>query len=141
MAFYSDPQFRVEVFMPFAFAASLGTATASATNGILGADVVPMPKFVQRSQVKNIRMRCTVIPDAGSTAVKVSFLNGTNTFGTAVITTATADQWIDATITSAAHAVFADDGEIKVNVSGTATASADANGSFDFWVNYRNLFD
>ena len=141
MSFYSDPQFRVEMLIPCAFAASLGTATASATNGINGADVVPMPKFVQRSQVKNIRMRCTTGPDTGSTAVKVSFLNGTNTFGTAVITTATVDQWIDATITSVPNSIFADNGEIKVNVTGTATASADANGAFDFWVVVQNLFD
>lgn len=142
MAFYADPQFQVEQLIPVAFAVSFGTATASAATGINEADCVPsMPKFIQRTQVKNIRLRCTVIPDAGSTAVKASFMNGTATFGTAILTTATADQFIDATITSVANSVFADDGQVVVKLTGTATASADANGTYDVWMVVQNLYD
>lgn len=141
MAFYTDPQFQVEQLIPVALAVSFGTATASAATGINEADCVPnMPKFIQRTQVTGGRLRCTVIPDAGSTGVKASFMNGTATFGTAVLTTATADQFIDVVITTAANAVFAADGQVVVKLNGTATASADVNGTYDVWLVVKTLY-
>jgi hypothetical protein len=60
--------------------------------------------------------------------------------GTAVLTTATADQHIDVTITTAANNVIAADAQLLVGITGTATASADVNGSWDVWAEVQEEF-
>lgn len=101
--------------------------------------VAQLPKFIRKSQVNAIRLRCTTIPNAAATALKLSFLNGTDTFGTAVITTATADQVIDVTIDTD-YNVFAADGQPTVSISGTATATNDSVGDFDIWAEVQEEF-
>jgi len=139
MAFYPDPQYNVAVFVPLAFAASFGTATASSATGCNGTAVASLPPFPKKVTVTAVKLRCTTIPDTGSTGVRAVFLNGTSTFATVTLTTATASQWLTGTVT-AANAVLTADTSPTVNVVGTATASADANGSYDIWFEYEATY-
>jgi hypothetical protein len=133
---YSDQKFYTRQYGAVAFAADLGTATGATINK---ADAAQLPKFKRRTEITAIRLRCTTIPNAAATSLKLSFLNGTNTFGTAIVTTATADQWVDGVITSAANAKIAADGEPTVTVTGTATASGDSLGDFDIYFERNEL--
>ena len=129
---YSDPKFQIAYERIVLQATSFGTATAASAVGCdldLSA-VAILPKFIRRVEVKAIRVRCTVIPDAGSTAVKLHFLNGTSTFGVVTLTTATAGQWIDGTVT-ASNAIIAANDQPTCKTTGTATASADAMGTYE----------
>lgn len=138
---YSDQKFYSRVLIPAGFALSFGTATnatsvAAATTGVL-------TKFKRKISISAIRLRCTTIPNASATVLKASFLNGTSTFGTAVLTTATATtggQWLDGVITSAANAVLAADTQPTITSSGTFTASGDAIGSYDVYFEVTEQF-
>jgi len=61
-------------------------------------------------------------------------MNGTDTFGTVVLTTAAVGSENDVTVTTAANGTFAAAGEMTINLTGTSTASGDANGSYDVFV-------
>lgn len=137
---YSDPKFAARYFVPFVHAVSFGTSTASATDGHNLSDVCAgLPVFKRRCKITAWKLRCTTIPDAGSTAVKAHLMNGTDTVGTAVLTTATADQWIDGSVT-AANSTFTASAEVKMNLTGTSTASGDANGSWDVYFEVQELY-
>ena len=134
---YSDQKYQTRVDIREGSAVSFGTATAS--GAIASTDVANMKKFKRRTQVNSIRLHVTTIPNAASTALIASFLNGTNTFGTAVLTTAASDAYVDVTITTASNAIFAAADEMKVNIAGTATASAAAIGAYDIWMEVQEL--
>ena len=136
---YSDGKFQARVMNLVSPSTSWGTSTASSATGHNTTGVVVLPKFIRATEVGAIRMRCTVIPDAGSTAVKANFLNGTNTFGVVTLTTATAQAQLDGVMT-AANASFAADGQPTVNLVGTATATADASGSWEIWFENKENF-
>lgn len=136
---YSDQKFYTRVMSLISAPVSWGTATASATDGHDITDQTPvLPKFFRRTAVGAIRMRCTVIPNAASTAVKAHFLNGTSTFGVVTLTTATAGQILDGTVTSS-NGTFTASGQPTVKLTGTATASAAANGSWEVWFETTEL--
>ena len=135
---YSNSEFQVRVDVREGSAVSFGTATAS--GAVASTDVANMKKFKRRTKVNSIRLHVTTIPNAASTALVASFLNGTNTFGTAVLTTAALDAYVDVTITTASNAIFAAADEMKINVSGTATASAAALGAYDIWIEQQEQF-
>lgn len=138
MPTYSDQKYYSRVFVPAGFAVDFGTATATVD---ASTDVAAtLPKFKRRTQINAVRLRCTTIPNANSTVLLANFVNGTNTFGTAVITTAAADGFVDGVITSAANAIFAADGQPKVNMAGTHTASGVDQGDFDIWFEVQELF-
>jgi hypothetical protein len=138
---YSDQKFHSRPLQLWGQAVSFGTATASATDGILVTDAAPsLPKMIRKTQINSLRLRCSVIPDTGSDVVVATFNVGGAEFGTAVLTTATADQHIDVTITTASNNVIAADGQLIVGVTGTATASADVNGSYDVWAEVQEEF-
>jgi len=137
---YSDQKFYARPLLQIAQAASFGTSTAGDSTGHDLSDVYTgLPKFVRRSKVNAIRVRCTTIPDAGSTAVVVNFTNGTDILGAVTVTTATAGQFLDCTMTPA-NSTFAADGQLTVDMTGTSTASGDANGSYDIWAEIQELF-
>lgn len=137
---YSDAKYDARVFHRVASAVSFGTATASSATGHDLSDVCAgLPVFPRRSTVSGFKLRCTTIPDTGSTAVVAQLMNGTTTVGTAVLTTATADQWLTGVVT-AANSTFAAADEAKINLTGTATASADANGAYDVWFEVSEAF-
>ena len=136
---YTDAKFNVRQITRVLGAASFGTATASSATGADTTPAVYLPKFFRRTQVLGVRMTVTTIPDAGSTALKANFLNGTSTFATVTLTTATAGQVLSGTVT-AANAVFAADGQPTLTVTGTSTASGDAQGSYNVDFEVQELF-
>lgn len=139
MGFYDDAMYGARVSVKVAENADFGTATASGTDGANTTPTVYLPKFFRRTKVNKVRMIVRTIPDSGSTALKAHFLNGTDTFAVVTLTTATAGQALDATVT-AGSATFAADGQPTVKVTGTATASADAQGKYDIYFEQQELF-
>jgi hypothetical protein len=137
---YSDQKYYARNHYREGSALSFGTATAGSSTGHNVTDVANMKKFVRRSQVTGARLHVTTIPNAASTNLVASFVNGTNTFGTAVLTTAALDSYIDLVITTASNGIFAAGDELKINITGTATASGAAVGAFDVWIEQNELF-
>jgi len=136
---YSDSKYASRSVVRVAEAQSFGTATASSATGANITPVLYLPKFFRRTKVGGVRMTVTTIPDAGSTALVASFLNGTSTFATVTLTTATLNQVLDGAVT-VANATFAADVQPSVVVTGTATASADAQGSYHIDFELQELF-
>lgn len=137
---YSDQRYYALKKVPLGFATSFGTATASSATGHTLSDVAAFSnKFIKRTKVNNIRLRCTTIPNAASTAVVVNAMNGTNTLATVTVTTATADQFLDFTMGTGTFGTFTADSELKFNMTGTATASGAANGAYDILVEEQEL--
>ena len=126
---YSDAKYDARVWVRAADAASFGTATASATDGANTTPTVYLPQFDRRTRINALKLIVTTIPDSGSTALVAQFLNGTSTFATVTLTTATAGQVLTGSVT-AANAIFAADSQPTITVTGTATASGDAQGAY-----------
>jgi hypothetical protein len=137
---YSDAKFQSRALIPVKFAASLGTATGAGTaSNSLALSTTYLPKFTRRTQVNKVRVIVTTIPDAAATAVTMTFKNGTSTFATVTLTTATAGQVLDGSVT-AANAVFAADGQPTIGLIGTFTASGAAAGAYDIFFEEQELF-
>lgn len=127
---YTDPQFQVRVQRPIGFAIASGTATASGSNTIVAAATIPY-KPNQPTNISAVRVRVTTAPAANWTALTHILKNGTATFATFALSTFTAGQWVDGTITSAANAKLAADVQPTCDYVGTGTASAQTSGAFD----------
>ena len=128
---YSDQKFYARPLIDlgaFDFGTSTGVGTASNTIAQTASQM--LPAFARRTKIGNIQLVCEVAPNASATVLTLSFLNGTNTFGTAVLTTATASQVISGVITSAANAVFSANGEPTMGLIGTFTASGGTAGKY-----------
>jgi hypothetical protein len=136
---YSDQKFYSRPLQLWGQAVDFGLSVAT-TVAVTDA-VTQLPKFIRKSQVNAIRLRCTTIPNADATALTVSVLNGTSTMATAVITTATADQHIDATVVTTNDVnVFAADAQPTISITGTATATDDSMGDFDIWAEVQEEY-
>lgn len=135
---YDNATFAARAFVKVQNAVSFGTATASATDGANITPTCPLPQFPRRTAVNKVQMIVTTAPDSGSTALKAHFLNGTSTFGVVTLTTATAGQVVNGTITTA-NSTFTAASAPTVKLTGTATASADANGSYDIYFETQEL--
>ena len=136
---YSDQKFYARVYAKVQQACSFGTTTASSATG---ADTTPtcyLPQFDRRTKLNAVKMTVTVIPDAGSTALKAHFLNGTDTFSVVTLTTATAGQVLTG-VMDTSYNTFAADSAPTVKVTGTSTASADAQGAYDIYFEQQELF-
>ncbi len=131
---YSDQKYYSRPLLLVADTRSFGTATASGAAGHTLSDVVELPKFIRRTQLGTVRLKVRTIPNAASTALTAIFLNGTNTYGTAVLTTATAGQTIDFTVTTSAYSTFTAGAEPTINLVGTSTASGAACGIYDVFI-------
>jgi hypothetical protein len=118
---------------------ALSFSTATASGSVAATAVAALPKTFRRTAIGKVRLRCSVIPNAASTALVASFLNGTSTFATVTLTTATAGQWLDGTVT-AANSTLAADVAPTITLAGTATASAAANGSWDIYFENQELY-
>lgn len=137
---YVAPNFNVRTLVPAGFDVDFGVSGGTTVAVTDRAET--LPKFVRRTQVSAIRLRCTEIPNALATGLVASFLNGTNTFATVVLTTATADQFLDATVVTDDDVnIFAKDVQPTVNVAGTATGASDSLGDFDIWFEIEEKFD
>jgi len=135
---YPDQKYYTRQVNLWGQAVDFGTAGGTTVSS---ADAVKqLPKFFRKTKVNKLRLRCTTIPNAEATALVASFLNGTDTFATVTLTTATADQSLDATVTSA-NAVFDADSQPTVKITGTATASGDSLGDFDIWAETQEVYE
>lgn len=134
---YSDQKYYANI-PSVLHSASWGTATASSATGHDLTITAYIPQFTQKTKVNKIQLVCTVLPDAGSTALKASFMNGTDTMGTAVLTTATAGQVFITTIST--NNTFTASSAMSIKLTGTATASGDANGSWTLIAETQELF-
>lgn len=125
---------------------SLGTTTASGANTFTGTagsaagnGVWLFPQFKNDTLIKNIRVRIGTAPAANVTSTTITFLNGTNTIGQAVIGTNTAGANVDATMTALStdsHGVATGGARVTagteptITVTATGTASGQALGTY-----------
>jgi hypothetical protein len=89
---------------------------------VTGTGVLALPQFIKRSKVNAVNVRVDTIPVAGNAGTTLNFLNGTSTFATAAIGTASAGSTVAATIVPA-NATVAAGSQPTVNVVTTATVS------------------
>lgn len=134
---YSDQKFYARPCVSLA-SGSFGTATAASATGINLSSVIYLPQFLQKTNVTKVQLVCTTAIANGSTAVKAHFMNGTATMGTAVLTTATAGQVIITSIST--NNTFTASSGMTINLTGTATASGAANGSYIVAVEAQELY-
>jgi hypothetical protein len=134
---YSDQKFYVNVPITLCNA-SWGTATASGALGNVLDVTAYIPQFMQKTKVNKVQLVCTVIPDATTTVLVASFMNGTDTMGTAVLTTATAEQVFITTIST--NNTFTASSAVSIKLTGTTTDSDTANGSWVLGVEAQELF-
>ena len=137
---YTDQKFYTRQFVNVKPTTSWGTATASGAGGHDLTNVVELPKFIRRSAITAVRLKVTTIPNAASTALLATLLNGTSVIGTAVLTTAALAGTVDFVITTAANGTLAADTEPTINLTGTSTASAAAAGAYDTFIEFNELF-
>lgn len=137
---YSDQKFYSRYERPLGSAVSFGTSTGSGTASNTLTAVAALPKVLRRCQINKIRFKCTTIPNASATAVVAQFKNGTNVFGTVVLTTLASLGFADGVITSAANAILAADTQPTIDITGTFTASGGAVGSYDMVWEQQELF-
>jgi hypothetical protein len=150
---YTDPQYQIFQRQALGnvnsgLALSTATATASATQTITGA--FKFPTFLRPLNFNNIRTYVVMAPAAGITNLTFNFLNGTSTIATANVSTLTAGQFVDATITGVtidSHGNPTGPDLITtigfsptVNCTYTATASGSSLGSYAFDIEYSDLF-
>lgn len=122
--FYARPQVDLGQF-------DLGTSTGvgTASNSLTQTAANVLPAFTRRTQVNNIEVEVVTAPNANATALVLSFLNGTNTFGAVTLTTATAGQIIAGVMTPA-NAIFSAGGQATEGLIGTFTASGGTAGKY-----------
>lgn len=155
---YSDQKFYARYSADAVISQVTGTATASSTaNNATTANV--LPAFRRKTKINNLSV---IVKTAGkaSTTLALAFLNGTVVFATVPTGTATAGSVLNGTLTNTAstsvstftntlpnggtqvgtittttdYSVFALGSSPTVNVTGTATASADTVGSHEvYW--------
>lgn len=135
---YSEQKYQGRDFNLKAAAASFGTATNAtvATTSVTG----KIPAYLRRTQISGGKLFVTTIPNAAATALTAHLMNGTNTIGTCVLTTATASQTLSFTITTASNGYVASGSAPTIKVTGTATASGDALGAYDIWLEEGERF-
>ncbi len=119
-------------FIPVAFGADLGTATAS--GAISQTDLVAtLPKFPRKTTLVGGKLRATAAPGTGGT-LTVVVLNGTTTAASADVSSASLDDWDDMTVIDASEAnVFAAGVQPTIKLVGTSTASGQGLGDYDVW--------
>ena len=135
---YSQDKFNSRDFNLKATAASFGTATNATVNTTSVTSKIPA--YVRRTQISGGKLFVTTIPNAAATALTAHLMNGTNTIGTCVLTTATASQVLSFTITTASNGYVAAGSAPTIKVTGTATASGDALGAYDIWLEEGERF-
>ncbi len=135
---YTNPEFQGRVQVLVGDARSFGTATASGAAGHTLSDVTELPKFIRRTAVNAARLKVRTIPNANSTGLIARLMNGTNTAGTAVLTTAALGATVDFTMNKS-YNTFTAGSEPTINLVGTSTASAAACGAYDIFFEQREL--
>ena len=136
---YSDQKFysREEnrVLNAIAFGSATGAGTAS--NSLAAPAATYLPSFYRRTVINKLSTICLTAPNAAATAVTLTILNGTNTAGSVVVTTATAGQVIQGVVT--ANNTFTALGEPTMALIGTWTASGGTSGTWDLYFETQEL--
>ena len=132
---------------------SLGTSTATANTftGVAGVSAngsFVFPKWVYPTKINSIRVYVGTAP--GATGLNISFLNGTNTIGSAFINTNTANTTVDVTMSSNTYgsngaltnpSIFTTtNGQMTTVVTATSTGSGQALGSYAIDLVLQNWF-
>ena len=140
---YTDGKYYARPLIMVGDDRSFGTATASGAAGFTATDIVYLPKFPRRTQINYVRFRCRTAPNTGATGLIVRMLNGTTTHGTAVLTTRTAGEVFDLTVTGGASnsQIFSSESSPTMNLVGTSTASGGTAGAFDIFFEEREMYD
>lgn len=129
---YSDQKYQARpLVLVGAGAVDMGTSTGAGTasNSLASPTANPLPAFNRRTQINAIKVEVIAAPNAAATALVMGFLNGTGTFGSVTLTTATAGQILSGVMT-AGNAIFAAAGQPTYNVIGTFTASGGTAGKY-----------
>ena len=138
---YTDQKYYVRPLTLVGDNRSFGTATASGAAGFTLSTLTELPKFIKRTQVNQVRLKVRTAPNAAATGLVVTMLNGAGTYGTAVLTTATAGQTVDFTITTASNGTFAAAAQPTLSLVGTSTASGGTAGAYDIFYESREMYD
>jgi len=140
---YTDGKYYARPLILVGDNRSFGTATASGAAGFTLSTITELPKFTRRTQINYVRVKVRTAPNAGATGLIARFMNGTTTHGTLVLTTATAGQSLDFTVTGAASNsnIFAAESQPTINLVGTSTASGGTAGAYDIFLEERELYD
>ena len=164
---FSDQKYILSQFALLADSAvATGTATASSTANSI-ATIFPLPTHAAKYQYNGFKVVVKTAP-AANTSLQLNFLNGTTTFATLPVGTAsaTAGATINATMTNTAvvttstvtntlangstqvgtvttttdYRQFGTATGPTVTVTGTATASAQTIGAYELWAGLQQLF-
>lgn len=114
-----------------------GTSTHTASgHAVTVSDVADFGAFVRPTQIENVKIKIKTVPGAAASALaNMVFLNGTNTFATLDIGTASDETFLSATM-QPSNARFAASGEPTLNIITTGTASSDTGvtqGVYEIW--------
>ena len=137
---YSNGMYSTRELNRFAYIT--GTATASGTNSLTGADLKTdgqAPTFVRRSAITNVNVVNNIATPANWTALKVIVKNGTSTLASGTVTAGTAGQVTALTMT-AANGTFAANAGPTFVLDGTSTASGQSLGTLVLWAETQELF-
>lgn len=137
---YSDQKFYARPLINIVPSADFGTSTGvgTASNTLASPAANPLPTFARRTTVGNIRVQCLAAPNVNATALVMSFLNGTATFATVTLTTATAGQTLSGVMT-APNSTFTAGGQPTYGVIGTFTASGGTAGKWEIYFEQQEL--
>lgn len=138
---YTDQKYYVRPMQLVGDTRSFGTATASGAAGFTLSTLTELPKFIKRTAINQIRLKVRTAPNAAATGVITTLLNGTNVVGTAVLTTATAGQTVDFVITTSSNGTFTSGGQPTLSLVGTSTASGGVAGTYDIFMELREVYD
>lgn len=164
---YSDQKYYSRPLIKIASAVAFGTATGSGTasNSLAQPSGVYLETFLRKSQVVGFEVVCVSAP-GGTQIGPVNFtvLNGTNTVGFVAVQTATAGQTFmvggfvggtngltgTATVSgslninntgTATYAYFGTGSAPTIAMIGTYTASGATTGTWDLWLNVKEIPD
>lgn len=139
---YTDQKYYIRPEILVGDNRSFGTATASGAAGFTLSTLTELPKFIRRTQLNYVRLKVRTAPNAAATGVIAYFLNGTNTHGTLVLTTATAGQTLDfSTVNSGSYSTFTAGAQPTISLVGTSTASGGTAGAYDIFYEAREMYN
>jgi hypothetical protein len=136
---YSDQKFYARPLVHVGVVT--GTATASGTNVLTGADLKFTPgQFNRKSLVNAVRFENVIATPANWTALKLIVKNGTSTMGTSTgIASGTAGQVFTPSLTTSL-CTFAADAAPTYTLDGTSTASGQSLGTFNVFAEVQEQY-
>lgn len=128
---YTDQKYYARPLLLVGDNRSFGTATASGAAGFTLSTVTELPKYIYRNTINNIRLKVRTAPNAAATGLVAYVLNGTNTYASITLTTATAGASLDFAVINSTYGTFTAGAQPTINLVGTSTASGGTAGAYD----------